>query len=167
MSPCNTDCGRFCFSLWPLPWPWRQCCSASSAWASAIVTATVLTLLASIALAIECRSFWIGFAVCGTGYFAIVMTPIPPQIGDHLATSKAVTLLRDQVHPYPTFNPQHDPPSETEITLVRDWDEKATNFRWIGECIWALILGTLGGMLVRLVARRRAREPDGQLIGRS
>ena len=139
--------------------------SATSAWASAIITMTVLTLLVSVALAIgsrgERQSFWIGFAVCGAGYFAVVLTPIAPHITEYLATSKAVSLLRDQFHPQPEYRLANPPtPTQSEIIAVNalgeEWNSRARNFRWIGESIWALILGTLGGMLVRLVARRRA-----------
>jgi hypothetical protein len=142
--------------------------SASAAWASSIVTATVLAMLASIALAIGSgrRSFWIGFAVCGTGYFAVVMTPIPPQITDHLATSQAMRFLRDKFLPQPAYRMKNPPtPTASEYIAMsaegEEWNSRATNFRWIGECIWTLILGALGGVLVRFVAGRRGRESAG------
>src|SRR5437868_8447080 len=84
---------------------------ATSAWASGIVTLTVLLLIASVALA-GCsggvrRPFWVGFAICGIGYFALVMSPYPlaPEILETLGTSRSVVFLRDKFHPaedYPT-----------------------------------------------------------------
>ena len=129
--------------------------SASSAWASAIVTATLLALLVSIALAIERRPFWIGFAVCGAGYFAIVMTQFPPLVVNHLATSQVVTLLAEQFQPRPVFGSQNPASPQQANLALRNWSTRDENFRTIGESIWTLIIGALGGMLIRFVARRR------------
>ena len=78
---------------------------ATAAWASAVVTATVLTLLVSVALAAssrgERRSFWIGFAVCGAGYFGFITTPIASEYVERLATTKAVIFLCERIHPQP------------------------------------------------------------------
>jgi hypothetical protein len=141
--------------------------SASPAWASAIVTATVLALLVSIALAMGSRGdrrlFWIGFAVYGTGYFAVVMTPFPQQIAESLATTIAVRFLDDTIHPpTPPYQPRK-PPNESEWrsynNLFIDWTVRAEKFVLIGQCIWALILATLGGVFVRLIAGRGTGKP--------
>jgi hypothetical protein len=145
---------------------------ATAAWVSVIVTATMLTLFVSVALAVcrrgERRYFWIGFAICGTGYFAVAMTPF--QFVEHLATSKAVTFLRDKFHPYPYLPPLKNPRDALERTtrdnLWRDYEERTANFRWIGECVWTLILATLGGMFVRSIAGRGAgKSGDPSLSG--
>jgi hypothetical protein len=146
---------------------------ATAAWASVIVTATMLTLFASVALAVcrrgERRYFWIGFAICGTGYFVVAMTPF--QIVEHLATSKAVTFLRDKFHPYQYLPPLKNPRDASEVAtrdnLWRDHGERVANFRWIGECVWTLILGAIGGMLVRLIAGRRIEESGDRSWSRS
>jgi hypothetical protein len=128
---------------------------ATPAWASAIITATVFTLLLSTALAActrgDRRSFWFGFAICGIGYFAVVMTPVAPEIKEQLATTRAVTFLRDSFHPLENVaSNQGYPPSPT----TWEWDQMAVSFRLIGQCLWALILATLGGSLVRWIVLR-------------
>jgi hypothetical protein len=137
---------------------------ATTAWASAVVTATMFMLFVSVALAVcsrgERRYFWIGFAICGTGYFAVAMTPF--QITEHLATSKAVIFLRDKFHPYqylpPLKNPGDASERATRDNLWSDHQERVANFRWIGESIWTWILGAIGGVLVRLIAGRGVGE---------
>jgi hypothetical protein len=168
---------------------------ATPAWASVIVTATIFTLFVSIALAVcsrgERRSFWIGFAICGTGYLAVVTTPIAPEFVMRLATTRSVAFLRDEFHPptdyqytsggngFPLTGPvAPEPPlpllpsqisKEYSYQSFTDfaYETVAWNFLLIGQCIWALILATLGGSLVRLIVSRGAGELQDRSPSRS
>lgn len=161
---------------------------ATTAWASSVVTVTVLTLLASFVLAAcrrgERRSFWIGIAICGTGYFVVVTSPylLAPEILRTLATSRAVALLRDNFHSpqgypipidpgmYTAANPGRAMPAGPFYPVppdapllpsqahsnddTSDYATMTTNFLLIGQCIWTLIFAALGGMLARFAAGR-------------
>jgi hypothetical protein len=80
---------------------------ANIAWASAVVTITILALLASMAVAAgrrgERRSFWIGFALCGSGYLAVITTSLDPELVLKLATTQSIAFLRDKFHPGSDF----------------------------------------------------------------
>ena len=82
---------------------------STAAWTTAVVTATLLLLLASIALAfssrIDRRPFWIGFAVCGVAYLIVVGSTgfVAPEFVLRLATTKSVEFLRDKFHPPSDF----------------------------------------------------------------
>jgi hypothetical protein len=78
---------------------------ANYAWASGVVTVTVLMLLASVTLAATCsgevRLYWIGFAICGVGYLLFVTgfaNILAPELVMRLATTQSVAFLRDQFH---------------------------------------------------------------------
>ena len=71
------------------------------------VTVTILTLLGSVSLALgrcgDRRAFWMGFAVCGVGYLAMVTTPFAPELVVKLATTQSIAFLRDTFHPPSDF----------------------------------------------------------------
>lgn len=170
---------------------------ATAAWASAVVTATVLTLLVSVALAIssrgERRSYWIGFAICGGGYLAGVTSItsfFAPEVVMRLATTRSVAFLRDEFHPPSSFKfttggpfstagpvapepplpllPSQKSKSYSYQSFTDDsYETIAWNFLLIGQCIWAMILAALGGMLVRLIAGRGAGKSDDSSHSRS
>jgi hypothetical protein len=132
---------------------------ATPAWASAVISATVLTLLFSIVLAVFKRPFWIGFAICGTFYLGFVKTPFAKEFVDNLVTTHAVAFLRDRFHPYSDYPSTRLPGASaaTQASANRasdDYDEMRRNTRLIGECLCTLILGTLGGTLARFAVRR-------------
>jgi hypothetical protein len=147
-------------------------------------------LLVSISLAIcrsgERRSFWIGFAICGSVYLLGVTDStklLAPEIVVNLATTRAVTLLRESFHPqrsYPDGQgvwsllpllPSQEP-QQTTSSFYSQYQEgtyhlMAVNFLLIGQSIWALILGTFGGILVRLIAALGAAELKDRSPGQS
>ena len=141
---------------------------ATAAWASAIVTATVLTLLVSIALAVctsgERRSFWIGFAICGNVYLLGVTESIKllaPEIVVNLATTRAVAFLRESFHPQRSYMDGQSPkpllpllPSQESSQTTSDFYDRwsdgsyhvmAVNFDLIGQSIWALFSARSAG----------------------
>jgi hypothetical protein len=140
---------------------------ATTAWADAVASVTIFGLLFSIVLAAYRRPFWIGFAICGIGYFALDQMRFAPDFVDRLITKRSVDSLREMFHPQADFFP----PGWVEANLngqgrslyfdqsaVSDgnykWQEMASNFRLIGACLWIWIFATLGGMLARFVAGR-------------
>jgi hypothetical protein len=151
---------------------------ATAAWAIGAVNLTVLVLLISAAFAVgtrgDRRSFWLGFAVFGSAYLVATMS-FAPEFVERLATSKAAAFLRDQLHPASQF-PNYSPLVivETPTALLpsqlkyepgqnipgwyslygEDYEAMTRNFVLIGQCIWALILGALGGMVSRLTRSR-------------
>ncbi len=149
---------------------------ATAAWAVGAVNLTVLVLLVSAARSVGARdnrrSFWLGFAVCGSAYLVATMS-FAPEFVEQLGTSKVVAFLRDQFHPASQF-PNYSPLVETPAALMpsqlginpgvsipqwysnygEDYEAMTKNFVLIGQCVWALILGTLGGMLSQFAASR-------------
>ena len=142
----------------------------TAGWANAVVNITIFALLFSIVLAAYRRPFWIGFAICGIGYLALVESHFAGDFVERLITTRTVYSLRDMFHPQQDYFP----PGFVEANrkglganfnrreVVDDtdrWQAMVTNFRLIGTCIWVLILATLGGMPARFAAGR----PRGQV----
>jgi hypothetical protein len=142
--------------------------SANSAWASAVVSITILWLVFSIVLAAYKQPFWIGFAICGISYFVLVESRFASEFVDRLFTTRSAASLRDLFHPQADYFP----PGWMEANLKgsgggnnfnqiavwngnNKWQEMAENFRLMGICLWALILAALGGLLAQFAARRR------------
>jgi hypothetical protein len=149
---------------------------ATEAWAIGAVSLTLFILLFCAALAVgsrgDRRSFWLGFAVCGGAYLIVTMS-FAPEFVERLATSKAVAFLRDQFHPasqYPNYNPRDEIPTPTALmpsqlkyepgqnippwysNYGEDYEAMTRSFVLIGQCAWALILGSIGGMLAQFAA---------------
>jgi hypothetical protein len=121
---------------------------ATPAWATATVSVTVFLLLFSIVLAVYRRPFWVGFAICGNVYLAIAMMPVSPALMDlrnlieTLITTRSVRFLLQQFHP----------------NDLSSYSEHYSNFMQIGQCLWALIIATVGGMIARFAAGRADGE---------
>jgi hypothetical protein len=130
---------------------------ATSAWANAIVSFTMLALIFSLVLAVYRRPFWIGFAICGISYLVLVESHFAGDFVDHLITTQSVDSLREVFHPEADSFVRPSPNGQsTPAVLVRrpGWEVKARNFHLIGSCLWVLILGALGGMLAQFAASR-------------
>jgi hypothetical protein len=141
---------------------------------------------------IDRRPFWIGFAVCGVAYLFVVGSTgfVAPEFVLRLATTKSVEFLRDKLHPPSDFveylpgGPPGRPPTrvfyspalpllpsqviKNTYSYQSDTDERygaiAWNFLLIGHCLWALLLGTLGGMLARFAASRSRSQATSESI---
>ena len=151
---------------------------STSAWATGAVTLTVIILLFSAAIGASSsgdrRAFWIGFAICGSGYLVVTMSFVPEFV-ERLATSQAVAFLRDRFHPPSEFQSQPTLAPDTPAALMpsqlgivpgssiplwlidfgEDYKMMSAHFVLIGQCTWALILATVGGMLTQFFGGRR------------
>jgi hypothetical protein len=119
---------------------------ATSGWAIATVSFTVLLLLFSVVLAAYRRPFWVGFAICGIGYLMLTVMPFMSELRSFLITSELVWFLQQKIHP--------------EAGAYSNIPE---HLRLIGDCLWTLILATLGGLLAQFAAgslNGAAKAPD-------
>ncbi len=124
---------------------------ANSAWANVVINLTIFALLFSVVLAVYRQPFWVGFAVCGIGYLVLVESHFDADFVNRLITTRAVESLRDIFHPEADYLPADSG------ALVVQWNEMASNFYWIGTCLSAMIVGTLGGILAQFAAGRPNR----------
>jgi hypothetical protein len=122
--------------------------SATEGWAITTVSVTVLLLLFSVVLAAYRRPFWVGFAICGIGYLMLTVIPFTSELNSFLVTSQSVWYLQTKLHPVTDYP-----------AAGRAYGNMTEYFRLIGDCLWALILGTFGGMLARFAARRSRVQP--------
>ncbi|HKD38429.1 MAG TPA: hypothetical protein VKB78_16560 [Pirellulales bacterium] len=124
--------------------------SASLGWAIATVSVTVLLLLFSVVLAVYRRPFWVGFAICGIGYLMLTVIPFTSKLHAFLITSQSVWFSLTKLHPPSNY------PAGTDYGRVTE------HFLLIGDCLWALILAAIGGLLARFAARHRRVQIAGE-----
>ena len=115
---------------------------ATIGWAIATVSVTVFSLLFSVVLAAYRRPFWVGFAICGIGYLMLAMVPFMSDLHDLLFTYRARTFLQTLLH------------SPADYPAAGAYGNFLYQFRFICECLWALVFALLGGMLARFAAGR-------------
>jgi hypothetical protein len=113
---------------------------ATSGWARATVSSTILLLLFSIVLAACKRPFWVGFAICGIGYLLLMVAPFAAELRNFLITRESVWFLLEKLHPV------------SDYPVGQTYDAVCEHFLLIGDCLWALILAALGGALARFAA---------------
>jgi hypothetical protein len=155
---------------------------STQAWASAVVTLTVATLLAAAVISVtsrgRSRAFGRGFALAGLGYLAIAYAPgAAENIGPHLATTKALVWSVKKIHgddadqSYVAFSPDGKLLATAQgRSTIRVWDlasgtflppvqTPSESFIRTGQCLWALVIGCLGGLLGQsCYARSERRE---------
>jgi hypothetical protein len=102
-------------------------------WAKETISATVLLLLLSIVLAVYGRPFWMGFAICGVGYFLLTVGPFAQELHSSSITRDFAQLIRRLANPPIVYGNQFD--------LMCD-------------SLWSLILGVVGGVLAQFTASR-------------
>jgi hypothetical protein len=119
---------------------------ASLGWAIATVSITVLLLLFSVVLAAYRRPFWVGFAICGIGYLILTVAPFASELHGFLFTSQCMWLLQTLLH------------SPADYPAAGAYGRMAEQFRLIGDCLWALLLASLGGMIAQFAAGRPHRS---------
>jgi hypothetical protein len=116
---------------------------ATDGWAFATVSIAVFLLLFSVVQAVYGRPFWVGFSICVWGYLALMVTPLASELFSCLVTTQSVWFLQNRFHPLTGYAPGGT-----------DYARMTGDFRLIGQCLWALILATIGGMIARFAAGR-------------
>jgi WD40 repeat protein len=165
---------------------------SSELWDSGLFTLTLGALLLSILFAIHRaesrRAFWMGFALCGSGYLALSLIP---SIESRLMTTKGLAYLDSKVPGRPlsiftshvpanqvravAFSPQGNRLATSSLGTVRVWDATTgrllsgwggttEDFVRIGHSLLALLAGWLGGLLSRRLWRA-SRHPAPETLG--
>jgi hypothetical protein len=150
-------------------------------WDSGLFILSLGALLLSILFAIHCaesgRAFWMGFALCGSGYLALSLIP---SIESRLMTTKGLAYLDSNVPGRPlsiftshipanqvqavAFSPQGNQLATSRLgtlrlgdvvtgRLVGGWAGTTENFVRIGHSLLALLVARLGGLLSRRLWR--------------
>jgi WD40 repeat protein len=151
----------------------------SELWTSIVVTGTVATLLlAGIACVFarrKTRAFAGGFTIAGVAYLGAVYAPgIGERFAPHLATTKLLDWATLQLHGDAgvastiAFSPDGRVLAGAYNGTVRLWNVATAQplampaflFQEIGHCLWALLLGCLGGMLAVACHARRERADE-------
>jgi hypothetical protein len=142
---------------------------ATEGWASAVATLTAATLLAAAVTGATSqggrRAFGCGFALGGLGYLAFVYAPgAAENIAPHLATTKTIEWAEVKIHGEGAnlssfaFSPDGKWVAGTPGgKTMRIWDLTSVPLRGAmpkemfilgtGQCVWALVIGCLGGLL--------------------
>ncbi len=149
----------------------------SASWDRALFSATLLVLLTSILLAVHrtgrSRAFWLGFALFGWAYLAAAQLP---EVRTRLLTTRALIRLGKLVPTVSVDLTYNQDPGERSKVLKPDGETRpevvlginprsgslwatlggiTQDFYRIGDSLWALILGFLGGHLSRGLVKRR------------
>jgi hypothetical protein len=152
---------------------------ASPLWASLAFSLSIILLLASIVLMHATmgrqRAFWVGFAVCGWGYFAVLHSPLlslqihpdpwhaqsggPPLLASMILDWAYVNVL-SLVHPQPQVDP-----TGMAIRSSSGYPLSPDFYR-VGHSLFALLSAMGGGMLGSAAfARFRKSESAGPPTG--
>ena len=158
---------------------------STEAWASAVVTLAVATLLAAAVIGVtSCggsRAFGRGFVLAGLGYLAIAYAPgAAENIAPHLATTKALVWSVKRIHGEEAiyysmaFSPDGRTIATTTESTIRIWDaatgapfrggtpSPSQFFFSTGQCLWTLVIGCLGGLLGQFCYARTERRERAQ-----
>jgi len=128
--------------------------NASEAWQTTISTTAFAALffatLAGLFRRGKAQAFWIGFAVIGWLYLVLVYGLWEENTQPRLATTRALVLVWNAVR-Y-TVAVSGSFAGATRTVPNHEY------FLNIGQCLWALLLALLGGLLARYFHSTRADE---------
>lgn len=130
---------------------------ATPFWAALAFSVTILLLLAAFVLASAAkgqqRMFWVGFAVCGWGYLAVLHSPLlggnndnwHAQSGGPLVTSLLLDSVYFKVLPLVHAEPQID---ATGMAIRSSSNYPfSPDFYRVGHSLFALLSALCGGLL--------------------
>ncbi len=125
--------------------------NASETWAGVTFLATcgvlALAIIGAVCRPAIERPWWLGFTLFGSGYLVLAILDIPGLKTPALPTSRLLDIVA------PLFNAVPRSPKFASSAF----------FHQIGDCLWSLLFGTLGGFLGLLLSRRwvgRTETPD-------
>ena len=132
--------------------------SATIGWVVATSFATTLVIPCATVIGVygtaEKRPFWGGFALC-SGIYSLILLFNPASVvhnGDGpFGPTKIIELLQDEFH----GTNDVATPATTAAIAEADFREMTEHFMVIGQCLWVMIFGSLGGCLAHFVSARR------------
>lgn len=142
--------------------------NATPLWTQIVVTSVVLTLIGATVVAVhsrQARPFVSGFALAGWAYFLLTTTAIGGTARNNLVTTTALTKLYPVLHEAEATNPQAAYTVAYRDFLLASVNQQfiatpnpgpeSSRFHSVGHSLWAMLVGSLGGMLAISVQRRR------------
>jgi hypothetical protein len=139
---------------------------ATSLWAVTSFSLAVVILATAILGAVfrrdRRRVYWTGFAVFGWGYLVLCFAPwFEERVGPHLLTTIVLEDSHSYLGPQPRLMVTSPAPGSAMTTVSTSpiaWDgsTEQENYHRIGQSLFALLFGYLGGMIATYFDAHRA-----------